>query len=448
MPKNSPALPERLGPRRSRPPLFPGINAPGNFCMGVILFSFFFLAAEIVYAQAPASGDAGIRWYRTNLSGMALEFIPSRLAAMRNEYCLSVESISPRDLPVLLTPYYEDPYTIELRTIYEKGKEYRRQWIFRDNAAQVRLTASGTIGLFDGKDSEDSKGSGFIEFLDSDGTVSREITFAEDLSQSEFRFSYKDNILLKTETWYKAPPAPPPAQTVETDETDENPADKDQAGTIPPDETSVDTQPSDENPSDENPADVKPAVDEKDIDFVPVSTDTYLYTRSLSLRAIERTLLEGGNNLSRISFPPIGSQIPSGTELITNDNAFSSEFLSDIQSPEGITINYTLDDRGRIVGEVWKDKDGVLFGELQNTWSGSKLQSVLWKTDEQERLVEYEYDDAGNRTVERDYNHGVLERSVTSRDGRDVEELYLNGKVVLRAYWENGEKVSEERVSR
>jgi len=408
--------------------------------MCVILVFALFWAGEIVYAQEPAPAGAGggdeVRWYRTNLSGMALEYIPSRLAALRNDHCLSVENINSQELPVLLRPYYDDACSIELRTIYEKGKEYRRQWNFRDTADQVRLTASGTIGIFDGEKSEDSKGSGFIEILDSDGTVSREIAFADDLSQSEFRFTYKDNLLLKTEIWYKAPPAPPPAETAE------NPADTQPADTNQTNEGQTDENPVNVNP----PADVEPAVNEKAGDFVPVSTDIYLYTRSLSLRAIERTLLEGGNNLSRISFPPIGPQIPSSNELVTNDSAFSTEFLSDIQSPEGVTISYTLDDKGRIVSEVWKDKDGGLYGELQSTWSGAKLQSVLWKTSEEERLVEYEYDDAGNRIVERDYNHGTLERSVTSRDGKDTEEIYLNGKIVLRAYWENGQKISEERV--
>jgi hypothetical protein len=31
---------------------------------------------------------------------------------------------------------------------------------------------------------------------------------------------------------------------------------------------------------------------------------------------------------------------------------------------------------------------------------------------------------------------------------REVEELYMNGEVMLRALWEDGRKISEERVRR
>jgi len=70
----------------------------------------------------------------------------------------------------------------------------------------------------------------------------------------------------------------------------------------------------------------------------------------------------------------------------------------------------------------------------------------LWKSPGEERLVEYDYSSDGSRIAERNYRQGELERSVTARDGIDTEEIFLNGRLVLRAFWENGLKISEERI--
>jgi len=182
--------------------------------------------------------------------------------------------------------------------------------------------------------------------------------------------------------------------------------------------------------------------------FVQMYTDYYNYTRSGSLRAIDRTLLQGdaGAKLSRISFPRLGLDFSSGNVMVSQGAGTSSEFLTDVNTPEGTQITYTLDSRGRILTEVWKDKDGGQIGVFTNTWSGDRLQSVLWKSDDDERLVEYDYDSDGNRSAERDFRQGVLERSVISQGNKDTENIYMNGKLILRAHWENGMKISEERI--
>ena len=369
----------------------------------LIILAALFAWALVLPAQEGISADE-IRWYRSNASGMALEPIPSRLAAMRNEYCLSVASVPGRKLPELLLPYYDASYQIELRILYEKGAELRRQWIFRDGRNTGRLVASGSAGLFarglsgpaaeptGEKKSGEKKKTGIIEILDSEGLVVREFRFEEDLSQWEYRFSYGKNTLLKTETLFKEP-----------------------AGA--------------------------------DSSFVPVSTDSYRYSRSGSLRAIERIVHEG-TVLSRLPIPRIGpNAVSSGGEPSTQGIAYSSEFLLDVFRPEGANVSYSVDNRGRILSEVWKDEDGEVLGEYRNTWSGDRLQSVQWKSQGQERIVEYEYDNDGNRIEERNYRQGLLERSVTSKDGRETENIYMNGKLILRAIWEKGLKISEERIS-
>jgi hypothetical protein len=136
-----------------------------------------------------------------------------------------------------------------------------------------------------------------------------------------------------------------------------------------------------------------------------------------------------------------------GEDLISQGGAYTSEFFVGAQAPDGVTITYNVDSRGRIIGEVWRGEDGRILGELVNTWVGDRLQSALWKAPDDERLIEFEYDNDGHRIAERNFRNGVLERSVTAHGGLEVEEIFLNGRLILRALWEHGVKISEERVS-
>jgi YD repeat-containing protein len=364
--------------------LIPGVtpkNLPALrkhfFCLLLAVFS---------AALAAQSTGAGIRWYRSNSSGMALELISSGAAAMRNEFCLSVQAAAPGELPSLTASYYADSYAIELRVLYENGGEIRRQWIFRDRGV-VRFSASGSGGLFQG-----GAGSGFIEVRNAEGATVLERRYEEDLSEWEFRFAYDGNTLLRAEIWHKEAPG-------------------------------------------EN---------EGDNAFVPVAADYYRYSRSGSLRAIDRLLREGAD-ISRVAFPRPGVS-PEGGD-INYGIAYTSEFLLNVLNRAGAQISYTLDGRGRVLAEVWKDENGRVLGEITNTWSDNRLISALWKSEDDERRVEFEYDGSGNRTGERNFRRGVLERSVLLRGGRETEEIYMNGRLILRIIWEGGVKISEERVN-
>jgi len=438
MPKNSLALLRRFALL---------IIAGAFFCAGNFLPAEELLTAD--ESSIPQSSGE-ILWYRSNSSGLALERLPSRLAALRNEYSLSIERFNNMEilsvLPGILLPYYEYLFSVELRIIYENGKEYRRQWIFRDNKGYARLTASGNNGFFNrGEESPDGTleetrsheeqlndlpddpvnvpvndnaddsvddsvndpaVSGFIEIRDSDGRITKELSFDGDLSEWEYRYLYNGNFLLKSETLYG--------------------------------ETSGSPLPV--NNDEEAPDDSR--------QMALVYTDNYRYSRSGSLRAIDRLIHEGAGDKIRIGFPRIGPGLSSGMDLMDPGIVYVSEFLSDINISGGVKVNYTFDSRGRILTEVWKDADDEYLGEYRNVWAGDKLESVLWKSLDDERLVEYEYDSGGNRIVERNFRHGVLERSVISRNGKETEEIYMGGRLVLRAYWENGIKISEERVTR
>jgi hypothetical protein len=62
-------------------------------------------------------------------------------------------------------------------------------------------------------------------------------------------------------------------------------------------------------------------------------------------------------------------------------------------------------------------------------------------------VSEYEYDSNSNVILERNFRNGVLERVVRTEGNREIEELYLNNFIVLRAVYEDGRKISETRVS-
>ena len=377
--------------------------------------AFPFIAISLIICGTILHAQESSAWYRSNQAGMALQLVPSRLIALRNEYCLSIETARPADIPGILLSHYDDLFTAELRTLYENGQELRRQWLFRDSEGLVRLTASGSANFFaaekpaaelsdeeiedeettDEENSEEDTGTGFIEIRDEDGLIVRELRYEDDRSEWDYRFFYNEQSLVSAETWFKSS--------------------------------------------------VEENIEESD--YVPVSTDYYRYSRSGSLRAIDRTLHERAGDNFRLGFPRLGTGVSPEEELITRGIVYTSDFLQDIYIPEGAKISYTLDSRGRIMAEVWKDADDTILGEFRNTWAGDRLGSVLWKSKDDERFVEYEYGSDGSRTVERNYRRGELERIVRSFGDRDMEEIYMNERLILRAIWEKGTKISEEWIS-
>jgi hypothetical protein len=167
------------------------------------------------------------------------------------------------------------------------------------------------------------------------------------------------------------------------------------------------------------------------------------------LRAIERLYHTAAAEDTRnvlIAFPSINPGFSRDVVFIDPGIAYSSEFLQDVITPAGGRIIYTTESRGRVLSEQRLDEEENVLAEIRNTWSGDRLSSVLYISDGDERLIEYEYGSDGSRTVERNYNKGALERVIRSEKGKDVEELYMNGELILRAVWEDGRKVSEERV--
>lgn len=403
-----------------------------------VLRSFSFRFLILLLILIPGRSTLAEQWYLSNAAGMTLERASSQLVALRNKYCLSIEFVSSTKLPKHLQEYYRPSYQIELHILYEKGKEIRQQWIFRDSQKVTRLVsalnspaekntskenpppdksnaaAEAETVVKEASQGESTEGSfaGFIEIYDENNLITEEHQFSSDGIESITTYVYNRQVLIRAETRIK---------------------------TAAP-----------EKPEEENTEPVEPVIK-------LITTDTYRYSRSNSLRAVERVYHEEvsseskeGKALTRLQFPHLGLKSKVDEQFVTPGTPYNSEFLQDVildsDVKPGDRVVYTTNDRGKVLTETRRDAEGEIRGEIHNTWAGDRLEAIEWKAEEDERRTEYEYNSAGDRIMERNYNKGILERTVRWENGREIEELYMNGMVILRAIWENGRKISEERI--
>jgi hypothetical protein len=388
---------------------------------------------------------------------MALEPLSTGLA-LREEFALSIEDVSRDGTPAFLWEYLEDAFVIELRILWENGAETRRLWIFRDTKELTRLSAafnsnpltwpprSAPAGMSapagadastgaDGGEGEEINYGGYIEIYNAEGYIIGEHRLDTDRTERIIRFIYTGNTLLRAETRLRRPPAAAPPDDTPASDTAES-------DTV---ESAV------ENGAAERGAafrSIPPAATDGGEWIVErYCTDYYYYSRSRSLRAVERVYhMEGAAEPLRLQFSHRMDQAISSIQFENPQSAVSAEFFEGIVADSGASVLYTTDPHGRVLTETRKNDEGEVTGELVNTWSGGKLESVQWVAGEGERRTEYEYNDAGDRIVERNYNGGMLERVVRQDGDKDIEELYMNNRVILRAIWEDGRKISEERI--
>jgi hypothetical protein len=365
---------------------------------------------------------------------MALEKALSRYAALRQPYCLLVEEPPSNVLPELLVPYYLESWDIERRVLYRDGEESRSQWIFRDKRGVSRLVAAFTVPQEDeGGDTEDAAGDtedaggdtedaggdtedaggdtggtgtapyGFIELYGENGLIAAERQLSEE--GEELVVEYRYNPVTHSDT-----AAEGIRELMVRSDTRRKYFDGEGLET-----------------------------------WEDVCTDYYRYTRNISLRSIERVYHQNAET-ARLSFPRRSLDSTAEENFVAPALAYGSQFLEDIQADTPYRVVYTTDDRGRILGETRLDKEGNVIGELRNVWSDNRIARIIWKAGEEERITEYEYNVDGDRVRERNFNNGILERVVYINGDREDEELYMNGEVILRARWERGRKIHEERV--
>jgi hypothetical protein len=439
-----------------------------TFCGNFVLFFLFLLSVN----AAGAEDSRENRWYISNAAGMALEPAFSRLA-MREKYALVVTEILPGDLPANLREFYDRIYReaglsaaakteteaeegeavdtpfslrLEKRILYENRKASRMQWLFLDGESLVRLAAAfaldpadypppeteepatddapddaetaaaeaddaaavegtdiseGEDGEEDKSEGEESEGekstvdySGYIELYNPEGYIVEEHLFSSDSTDRMVNYFYNKQKLIRAVTRIYHPAGETGESYIE--------------------------------------------------DYC---ADYYRYSRSSSLRGVERVYYaEAGSEPVRLRFPHVVLEAAKNTGFVNPGISFTNEFFKDILVDPGSRVLYTTDERGRVLTETRRNEDGAIIGELQNTWSGDRLVSVRWKAGDDDRITEFEYDSDGDRIVERNINRGVLERVVTRDGEQEIEMLYIDGKPMLRAVWENGRKILEERI--
>jgi len=398
------------------------------------------------------------RWYRSNAGGMALEEIPSRLGAIRNKYALVVDYVAPDELDPRLSVFYKKDYIIEIRVLYKERVESRRQWLLRDEAGNTKVNAVFRIPEGEGeklpvepgeelaeaaldetaepaipeanpeiaeaapaaelepqdassleagqeliaeappeeirpaKSTAPKEPGGFIEVFNDKGQIEKDYSLFEDGSELLTEYFYKENVLIKAETKTK---------------------------------------------------------DFEDTEYKKTHTDNYKYNRSYSLRNVER-VYHMASNLEpvRLVFPGRVLEAAYEKDFIKDKLTLSSDFLGGNFVDDGYRMVYDTDSRGRVLGQtLFNSKDEVVW-KIKNTWVGDRITAIVKTEGDEVKRTEYEYNSAGDRIAQRDLMNGVLERQVLINGDKETEELYLNGVIVLRAFWEDGRKISEERVRR
>jgi hypothetical protein len=400
------------------------------------------------------------RWFRSNAGGMTLEEVPSRLAALHNTYALVIDYVPSYEVEPRLVPYYRSGYTVEIRVLYKEGAEYRRQWLLKDEKGITRLNAvfvpppenagesavdesaiddspidespvnedaiidneiiennisenniiednPETAEFADAALSGDAipdieppavtlqkegpASVGFIEIYNEKTQIFEDRWLFEDDSAIIVNYFYNGSILIKAETWRTTP----------------------------------------------------------DVGYNALYTDSYRYNRSFSLRHVERLYHDELRfDPVRLVFPGRVLEAAADRNFLSDKLPLTSDFLGTVFVGEGFRMLYDTDSKGRIMTQTMIDSSDETVWSLVNIWSGDRIMAVDKTEGEDKKRTEYEYDEAGNRIVMRDIHNGVLERVVYTEGENETEELYLNGVIVLKAYWEDGKKISEERVRR
>lgn len=327
------------------------------------------------------------RWFRSNKGGMALEEIQTKFIALRQEYALSIDWVERDELPDYLLSYYKNEFLTEIRVLHKYGREIRKQWIFRNIDGVTQVNAS-----LDAPGLEKSL-KGFIELFNEKGNIITEYRFFEDGGINRINFEYNEEMLVNSSFFIW-----------EDGET-----------------------------------------------YAKAFTDFYRYNRSFTLRAIERVFyrdMEIGKTGSpeRISFPRNIMNDVKETVFIGERINLYPEYFGDVFIFDESKLIFQTDSRGRVLSQTLYDEDGELIWVINNTWEGNRIVSSVKTEGKIILTAEYRYNSSGDMIMERNLRDGELERVVRSDGNLDIEELYLNNIIVLRAVWEEGMKISETRI--
>ena len=372
------------------------------------------LAASLLFLALPTAAR-GADWYVSDAAGIAFAAV-ARSRALRLDYALSVEVPDAASVPPSSLEYLAGGGRVEIRTLWAGGKEKWRSLSAWDREKVLRFEERTDDGGLVSRDR-----------YDAEGRLSESSKLASDGTGTVTRYRFERSLLISADSFAVVLP---------------------EAGVL------------EEQPS---------------------WTESYRYNRDGALISVARIAAEGGEGssarfVSRLGAPVLlETRAPDGYAVRTRFDALgrptenssidaegavigaveSTTYEADAEKggpavkrrTEGeVSVETRLDDKGRIVSETRNGKDGTLVEETTNVWKDERLIVVERETLSATRRTEYEYDGAGDRVAERDYRDGILERSRRKDGDVEVEELYVEGKAVLRAIWVGGVKTKEERV--
>jgi len=338
------------------------------------------------------------RWFRSNQSGMILEEMP-QLTALRNEYALVVYFTQKNKLPENLLPFYNNDFFIEVRTLYKDGEVTRTQWIFMDIKGTTRFLAAFSESSKQISSPENDKNhlSGFMEIYDENSFITSEYRFSNDGSRRRIDYDYNNGMLISSAvfSWEKGM---------------------------------------------------------AEGEYREAYADFLRYNRLLFLRYVERVFYQErqislADEPLRFSFPRNLKDAAQPQNLVSEKINSYPEFFGDVTIQKNEKIVYTTDERSRILSQTYYDDENKVIWVIRNTWFNGRIISTLKTENNTEYFAEFEYDSNGNRVQERNYKNGILERVVRTEGNTDVEDLYFNNAVVLRAVWKDGRKISETRIN-
>ena len=402
------------------------------------------------------------RWFRSNAGGMTLEEVSSRLTALRNKYALVIDYIAPYELEPRLLPFYHSGYTIEIRILFEQREESRRQWLFRDEAGIIRLNAVFVQRPDKPSDEQSDVVSDYL--ADIEEADFEESGVEEELIEEEFiEGEFVEEEFIEGEFIAEGEPG---EINDSIPEPDPSVAGLDRETALSVGFIEVFNEQAriiEDHWLFDDDSEILVTYFYNGLTLISAETkekfpdeesrtmyvDNYRYNRSYSLRHVERVYHEAMRlDPVRLTFPGRVLDVASDRSFFNEKLPFGSDFMGSFLVEEGFRILYETDSRGRILTQTMVNNKNETVWVIKNTWLGDRIIAMLKKEGEDEKLTEYEFDDAKDRVVQRDIHNGVLERVVYTEGENETEELYLDGILVLRAYWEEGKKISEERLRR
>ena len=406
------------------------------------------------------------RWFRSNAGGMALQEMQSRLTALRHEYALMIDYIHRDELPDYLISYYDEEYILEVRILYKNGEQQRTQWIFRDEQSRTRLNAvfiepeAEIIVLEELSAVSESTEPVDSEEIDKEEAQTAEapLDTAEIQAEEDVLAAQEESAQDETETEEIAQ-----AENEEEDTFDYLLDVKNKKGFLELfNEESFLTM---EYRYYENGRIIRMEyslkdnllikaeyaqrnINKREDDFKTLYIDYYRYNRSLSLRNIERIFMTDTkfDDPVRVAFPRrILDAAREGLFIKERLNLYP-EFFGNVYVYEGYKMIFDTDNRGRIMSQTLYDSGDKVVWVIHNIWQNNRIVSTTKTEGDLVLLAEYAYSSNGDIILERNLKNNILERVMRAEGNREIEELYMDNAVVLRAVWDNGRKISETRV--